>query len=462
MRKVEIIKPAEDIPIKRIKVAAYARVSVDAEMSEHSFQAQVSYYSNLIKHNLKWVCAGIFTDYGLTGTKADRPGFQSMIKECDNGNVDMILVKSISRFCRNTVDLLNTVRHLKDINVNVRFEKENIDSISSEGELMLSLFASFAQEESRSISENVTWSIRKRFEKGIGNSYVVYGYKWNGTGFDIVPKQAEIVKEIFGRYLDGETPDGIANDLKNRGIKSTFGKPFCYSQVCGILRLEKYTGNSMLQKTYRENHITKKKLKNHGELPRYFAEETHTQIIDQDTFDVVQEEIARRAQLGFLANRKLAFSPFTHKVVCSKCGHTYRRRMNKSRRSMNPYYRWVCGTKIKGTSSACNSNNIPETALYGLTSDVLGINGFTKEQFDKAIDHITVNEKNTLVFHMTDGSQEPRQWICKSGSGKYWRDKKHGKECNGNTGNADQVLVTAYKEERKTQGGGLCPSIHRP
>ena len=197
--------------------------------------------SALIHHNPKWENAGIFADYGLSGTKDTRPGFQGLLKLCDEGKVDMILTKSISRFCRNTVDLLNTVHHLKDKDINVHFEKENIDSISTEGELLISLMASFAQEESRSIRENVRWSVQKRFKEGIPCTYLLYGYKWNGKDYDIIPEQAEIVKEIYSSYLDGRSPDRIALNLQERNIPSTRGGKFSCRLVWNILRCEKYT-----------------------------------------------------------------------------------------------------------------------------------------------------------------------------------------------------------------------------
>ena len=442
MKTIEIIKPVKAIDIKRTRVAAYARGSIEGEMNQHSLSAQVDYYTKLIQSNPKWENAGIYADYGLTGTKTDRPGFKSLIKLCDDGKADLVLTKSISRFCRNTVDLLNTVRHLKDLNINVHFEKENIDSISSEGELMLSLLASFAQEESRSISENTRWAVHKRFEQGLPFSFFLYGYKWDGKEFQIVPEQAEVVREIYTSYLAGRSPDQIALELQKRNVPSTRGGRFSYSLVFDILRLEKYTGNSMLQKTYCKDFMTGRYTKNNGEAPRYFAEGTHPQIISQETFDAVQQEIAKRRELGYLANQSLRFSCFTGKVICAYCGHTFRKRMDGIKHRINKGYRWVCGNKIEHTSSFCNAQNVPDKVLYSLTSEVLETETFTDEQFNSVVDHIEVARTNTLTFFIKDGRKIVKTWLCTSNNSKL-REEINGKVRNGNSGNTDKVLVKA-------------------
>ncbi len=444
MKEIQIIKP-EKAPIKLTRVAAYARVSIEGEMNQHSFSAQVDYYSSLIRSNPKWENAGIFTDYGLSGTKASRPGFQNLIKHCDDGKVDLVLTKNISRSCRNTVDLLDTVRHLRDLDINVHFEKENIDSISSEGELMLSLMASFAQEESRSISENVRWSVQKRFKEGIPCTYLLYGYKWNGRDYDINPEQAEVVKEIYSSYLSGISPEQIALSLKSRNIPSTRGKEFSYNLVWKILRCEKYTGNSLLQKTYQKDFLSKRR-QNNGEAPRYWAEGTHPEIIPMETFEKVQEEIERRRELGYRANRSLKFSCFTSKLICSSCGRTFRKRMAESTRRVTKYYRWKCSTKIEYTASSCNAPNVPDKVLYSLTSDVLEKENFTDEEFNAAVDHIEVSNPNTLTFFLKDGREITKTWLITTHNTKI-KEAVNGKVSHNDTGNTDEVLVTTDREE---------------
>lgn len=437
MKNVSIIKPNAPLLSARTRVAVYARVSAKGELNEHSLNAQVDYYSKLIATNPRWENAGIFADYGLSGTGASRPGFQNLIALCDSGKVDLVLVKSISRFCRNTVDLLNTVRHLKEIGINVRFEKENIDSLSDNGELMLTLLASFAQEESRSISENVKWAYRKGFESGKVNHFILYGYKWNGTEFSIVPDQAQIVQEIYSRYLSGEGPCGISNDLRKRNIKSLNGKPFYESHVWRILREEKYTGNSLLQKCYRESFITKKKMTNQGELPMFYAEGTHPVIIEQKVYDAVQQEIKRREKLGFMANPNLNANPFTNLIVCSHCGRTYRR-TQKPQKNGKKYYRWKCGSKMESRGEKCLSPNIAEDVLYQLTSEAINDEA-SNSTVSRKIKSITVSDPFKLTFHLADGQIVERQWKLRCSNADY-QEKKYAdnsKESHCNTSNAD-------------------------
>lgn len=220
-----------------------------------------------------------------------------MIEDCEKGKIDIILVKSISRFARNTVDLLETVRHLKELGIEVWFEKENINSMSSDGELMLSILASFAQEESRTISENVKWSIQKKFEQGIPNGRVnVYGYRWNGDVLVVVPKEAEIIKRIYSSYLLGDTPRKIAKSLNDDGITTLRGYGWCDFKVRYVLKNVIYTGNTVLQKYFIENPLNKKLKLNAGELTKYFVENTHEAIVDEMTFDEVQNEFEKRGR----------------------------------------------------------------------------------------------------------------------------------------------------------------------
>lgn len=382
---------------RRKKVAAYCRVSVDYEINLHSLNAQVDYYSKKIKANPFWEFAGVFADEGLSGTNSDRPAFVKMMHACDNGDIDVILTKSISRFARNTILLLKTIRHLKEKGISVQFERENIDSLSESGELLLTLLASFAEEESRSISENTKWAIRKNFEKGIGNDMSpMLGYRYDGKGFKIQEQEAEIVRLIFDLYLSGMSPDGITSYLNSHGYRSVNGNPFKYGCVWGILRQVKYTGNSILQTTYVENPLTHKGKRNHGELPRYFVEGTHPVIIPQNIFDEVQEEIGRRKELGYLANTTKQFSFFTGRVICSECGKTYRRsNSGTSGRHRTNYHYWKCGTRFSKGKAGCKSILIPEKRLYELTATVA----------ENTTDIMTIEVKGRiLLFHLIDGT----------------------------------------------------------
>ncbi len=298
MKEISKIERSVTAIERRKRVAAYARVSMESERLMHSFSAQVSYYSDYIQKNPCWIYAGIYADSGITGTLTDkRDGFKRMIKDCEDGKIDIILVKSISRFARNTVDLLSTVRRLKELGIEVRFEKENISSITADGELMLSILASFAQEESRSISENVKWGTRKRFEKGIPNGRVrVFGYVWQGDTPVVVPAEAEIVKRIYREFLDGKTPRKIARDLSDNGIMTRAGCQWSDFSIRTILKNITYTGNLLLQKGFVDDPITKQRKRNNGELPKYLAENTHEAIIDKCVFDAVQAEFIRRGR----------------------------------------------------------------------------------------------------------------------------------------------------------------------
>ena len=298
MRKIIQITPSMPQLQRKKRVAAYARVSMDSERLMHSLSAQVSYYSELIQKNPEWIYAGVYADEGITGTlKSKRNEFKRMLEDCENGKIDIILVKSISRFARNTVDLLDTVRHLKGLGIEVRFEKENINSLSSDGELMLSILASFAQEESHSISDNVKWGTRKRFEKGIPNGRArVFGYRWADDTLVIESDEAEIVQRIYSEFLSGSSPRKIAKNLNADKITTINGCKWSDFNIRYILKNITYTGNMLMQKSFVDDSISKKRKQNIGELTQYFVENTHEPIIDKTIFDKVQSEFITRSK----------------------------------------------------------------------------------------------------------------------------------------------------------------------
>ena len=317
-RKIEQVRFATDAPKKK-RVAAYCRVSSGKDAMLHSLSAQVSYYSDYIqKHG--WEYAGVYADEALTGTKDNRENFQRLLAECRKGTIQMVITKSISRFARNTVTLLETVRELKVLGVDVYFEEQNIHTMSADGELMLTILASYAQEESLSVSENMKWRIRKNFENGKPWSGLILGYRFQNGQFVVVPEEAEIVKRIFREYLGGLGATAIMKGLNEDGVLTRVGKPWRTEGVLKILRNYNYTGNLILQKTYRENHLTKRKMKNNGEKPQYHAVGTHEAIIDLATFEAVQEEIARRAECYSGKKTTVATYPFTGLIVCDGCG----------------------------------------------------------------------------------------------------------------------------------------------
>ena len=295
MKKINVLEPKQPTLKPRKRVAAYARVSMETERLKHSLSAQVSYYSALIQKNPEWIYAGVYADDAISGTGTEkRSEFNRLIADCDAGLVNIVLVKSISRFARNTVDLLNTVRHLKDIGVDVWFEDEGIHSLDGDGELMLTILASFAQEESRSISENCKWGIRKQYERGEGRGCKIYGYRAKKGQLVIQEDEAAVVRRIFQLFLAGDSCYVISKKLEAEGVRSYAGKRLCGEVIAGMIRQEKYTGCTLGQKFFAENHVTHKPVRNNGELPMYFIEETHPAIISMETFQAAQQEFAQR------------------------------------------------------------------------------------------------------------------------------------------------------------------------
>ena len=400
LRRIEAAVPA--IREKK-KVAAYARVSMQSERMLHSLSAQVSYYSGLIQKNGLGICRRYADDF-ISGTNTvKRDEFKRMLADCEAGKIDIILTKSISRFARNTVDLLETVRHLKDLGVEVRFEKERIRSMDGDGELMLTILASFAQEESRSISDNVKWGIRKRMQNGIPNGHFrIYGYRWEGDELVIVPEEAEIVKRIFQNFLDGKSRLETERELAAEGITTRDGCRWVDSNIKVVLTNVTYTGNLLLQKEFISDPISKQRKKNRGELPRYYVEDTHPAIIDKATFDFVQEEMARRRELGALANKSLNTSCFTGKIKCPYCGQSYMH--NKRVKNGNVQEYWNCGSKKKKkVGDGCPvGGTINHKNMVKVCTEVLGLDEFDETAFLEKVDRIEVPQKYTLDFHMID------------------------------------------------------------
>lgn len=404
-------------PLKPKRVAAYARVSTDTERLMHSLSAQVSYYSDLIQRTPGWVYAGVYADEGITGAKLSaRDEFQRMMDDCEAGKIDIILTKSLSRFARNTVDTLSTVRRLRELGIEVRFEKENITSLDEGGELMITLYASFAQEEIRSLSDNVKWGTRRRFEKGIPNGHFrIMGYRWEGDQLVIHPEEAAVVRRIFQNFLDGKSRLETERELRADGIKTPLGHWYQDSSIKAVLTNITYTGNMLLQKEYIEDPISKKRRKNHGELTQYFIEDTHEAIIDRETFDFVQAEIARRKELGPRANKSLRLTCFSGIIKCSCHGYSFMRSKRKNR-AMNPLpgdenvVYWQCGaTRVKGGS--CEARPIPAKVLDMACAEALGLPAFDEATFTERVAGIVISGKRHMLFTFRDGSTWETDWV---------------------------------------------------
>lgn len=345
--------------VSRKKVAAYARVSTASDDQLNSVEAQIDYYTRYIALHSDWDLVGIYADKGISGTSTiHREQFNQMIKDALAGKIDIIVAKSLSRFARNTVDTLQYIRKLKEIGVAVYFEKEDINTLEAKGEFLITLLSSMAQEESRSISENVTWGIRKRFTDG---KYSVpyssfLGYKKGKKGeMEIVPEEAKIVRYIYYLFLIGYSLFAIAHTLEQESIKSPGGKSKWFDTVVrSILTNEKYCGNALLQKKFVEDFLTKKVRKNRGQLPQYFVENGHPPIIDDAVWNRVQEIIGLRERHATFRNLGL-------KLKCGSCGMNYIRIVRSG--SYNPpvvYYR--CGNKYN-RSTRCKNPIIYEFEL---------------------------------------------------------------------------------------------------
>lgn len=328
--------------VKKRRVAGYARVSTDTDDQATSFEAQVNYYTKYIKMRDDWEFVDIYTDEGITATNTkNREGFNRMIEDALNGKIDLIITKSVSRFARNTVDSLTTVRKLKDKGIEIYFEKENIWTLDSKGELLITIMSSLAQEESRSISENTKWGKRKRFADGKGSvGYSSFlGYD---KDFKVNEEQKKIVQLIFNMFIAGYSCPYIRAYLNDNSIRTPTGRGRWHtSAVQSILENEKYKGDALLQKSYTKDFLNKKRYKNNGEIPQYYVEDHHEAIIDKNVFDYVQYELNRRK--GIVIRNDCVLSG---RIRCAECGGVYGRKTwhsNDPRRKLL----WQCNDKYK-------------------------------------------------------------------------------------------------------------------
>lgn len=402
---------------KQQRVAAYARVSSGKDAMLHSLSAQVSYYSDLIQRQRGWLYCGVYADEAITGTKDSRENFQRLLDDCRAGEIDLVITKSISRFARNTVTLLQTVRELKDIGVDVFFEEQNIHTQSSEGELMLTILASYAQEESLSVSENCKWYWRQRMKDGhMVGLRRMFGYNIKRGVISVDPVEADIVRWIFAEYISGGSTLGIVRSLEGAGVPTVAGGRWNDSRVRDILKNEKYIGNALLQKKYVADHLTKRLVRNHGELAQYYVEGTHEAIIDPDTFEQAQQRMAENTKRCNVQKPTTARYPFSGMIVCGNCGKHFGRKTTHGRIS------WQCMTFQFEGKSACPAKQIPEPTLLAVCCQVLGINKFDERVFAAQIREIRVTAPNELEFAFSDGHTVTRVWKDRSRS-ESWTDE---------------------------------------
>ena len=391
---------AENLKLQKKRVAAYCRVSTDQAEQLSSYEAQVKYYTAYIEGNPEYECAGIYADEGISGTNTKkREQFNRMIEDCKARKIDMVITKSISRFARNTLDTLTYVRLLKDLGIEVFFEKENIKTLDSKGEVLLSILSSLAQDESRSISENSTWGIRRRFEQGKLhiNHTKFLGYDKDKNGNLVInPKQAKIVKRIYEDFLDGKGANRIARELENDGTLNWNGKAKWYEgSIRKMLTNEKYKGDALLQKTYTVDFLSKKRADNNGEVPQYYVEDSHPAIIDKEMWEAVQLEMERRRNFALKYGiQKLEYAttdnPFAGRVICGSCGRVFGRKGWNSTSEKLRRIVWQCNGKYlaKG-EKGCGSRHIDDAVLYQAFVDVFNAmveqKGYFLEKWQKSL-----------------------------------------------------------------------------
>jgi len=389
---------------KKTRVAAYARVSSGKDAMLHSLASQINHYKKLIQANNEWQFVGVYADEARTGTKDEREEFQQLINDCRAGKIDMVITKSISRFARNTMTLLETVRELDSLNIDVFFEEQNIHSISGEGEMILTFLATFAQEESRSVSENMKWRIKKDFEQGImwgGKSCL--GYKLEEKMFIVVPEEADTVKLIYQLYINGNGDEQICKILSEKGIKPYMGNEWHSSTILNILNNYNYTGDLILQKTYRENHLTKRKRPNTGEFDQYIVKANHEPIISKELFRKVQE--IRKNRLSKintpLIKKKYVFSGM---IKCGLCGRGYSHKGT-------PYKEvWRCSYAKKRGVNACSSKQVPNDKVIEASNHIFKKDTFDEDYFKEKVRRIVVMPEKRLIFYMKDGTEKEYQW----------------------------------------------------
>ena len=392
--KPEVVRASK----RQLRVAAYCRVSTDDEEQLTSYEAQKNYYTDKIMTNKEWTMAGIFADEGITGTSArKRPEFLRMIRQCKQGKIDIVLTKSISRFARNTVDCLNYVRALKELGIAVIFEKENMNTLEIDSEILITMLGAFAQSESESISANVRWGIRQAMKEGkatIQYKYL-YGYrKGDDSKPEIIPDQAEVVRKIYDLFLSGTPVRGIQEYLNANSVPNINGEPkWARSAIDSILTNEKYCGDVLLQKTYIDDCINKKVKKNTGQLPMYLVQNHHEGIISRETFDAAQAELARRSarKSPSKKNAPTGRSRYSSKyalsdrLYCGECGTRYQRCTWRNRDGSKRIV-WRCVSRVDYGSKYCHdSPTLDEEPLHRAV--LAAINS-------------TVKDKNNIVYNL--------------------------------------------------------------
>ena len=409
MRRITKIEATAVSADKKLRVAAYARVSTGSDDQLISLEAQKSHYESLIKSHPDWEFAGLYFDEGISGTKmAKRDGLLSMLADCERGKIDYIIVKSISRFSRNTVESIETVRKLYGMGIYIFFEKENIDTGKMEGELLLSILSSLAESESRSISENSTWSIQKRFRNGTYKlAYPPYGYDNVDGEMVVIPEQGEIVKRMYSQVLAGVSPSQIAKELNEQGVPTKRNGRWTAHTIIGIIRNEKYVGDVIFQKTYTDDTFTRHV--NRGERDQFYAKDHHEALVSREDYAIANEVLDRNGlEKGITAddpkyqNRYV----FTKKIICSECGSTWKRK------KFDGYFGFNCGTHLKNKDE-CSMKSIREDKVKAAFTTMMNKLTFGRDKvlrpYSAGLEDIEKAEFLEELNALEDGMEENLQ-----------------------------------------------------
>lgn len=413
----------------KLRVAAYCRVSTDSDEQATSYETQMEHYTSYIQRNPEWEFAGIFADDGISGTNTKkREEFNRMIEECMSGHIDMVITKSISRFARNTLDCLKYIRLLKEKNIPVFFEKENINTMDSKGEVLLTIMASLAQQESESLSKNVKLGLQFRYQNGEvqvnHNRFMGYTKDENGH-LIIVPSEAEVIKRIYLEYLQGSSLKQIGEGLEADGILTGAGKTTWRPEtIKKILKNEKYIGDALLQKTYTVDVLTKKRIQNNGIVPKYYVENDHEPIIPRNLYMQVQEEMLRRANMH--SGKKMKKRVYSGKyalssiVYCSKCGDIYRRIAwnNRGKHSVV----WRCISRVEHGPYCCNAQTVKEEGLQNAVvkaiNQIIDDRGEMFDVLQENIESVIIMEDKNSLESINARLEETQKELLKRANAK--------------------------------------------
>lgn len=402
MKKIRLI-PVLPKESKPLRVAAYCRVSTRSKEQKASLFRQIWAYMNQILNHPDWEFAGIFYDFGKSGLrKMGRTGLEKMLKQVEAGEVDYILTKSVSRVSRDTLEILNIVRYLKERGISIYFENEKLDSKNPEAEAYITLACAVAQEESRNMSENMKWTVTRNFKQGIFTNYKAFmGYQCVNGELEIVPEQAEVVKQIFDLYLAGYTFAQIKRELEKQKIKTATGKEIWdVTTIQKMLKNEKYKGDSLLQKTYTEDYLRGIRKKNTGQRAKYYVKGSHPEIISPEIFDKVQEEMFRRARLivdenGEQVNSGNRYSSkylISNLLVCGNCGAGFRRRTERGK------IVWRCGTRMEKGKDCCgHSPTLKDDLIKNILGEKVCGGVYIEDVIQNRVKRVDVYEKQIII-----------------------------------------------------------------